>query len=119
MPQGEILELFLSENGVNCFSSFSHYIVNFGVLRSIADITGLNLSYKSSAFEKDILKIMDMMIDDVGKRVWVWFRDFCSDCMYIIAKKYKLLDFTEYEIPNPPFLNEVKLPFFIRKPLNP
>jgi len=101
IPQEEILEVYISENLANCLYSLSDTIVNWSILNSI------NPSNSQIA--------MDTLIKDIAIKVSGWFQVFCVDCIYIIAKKLDI-DSSEVEISESPSINEIKLPYFVRKP---
>jgi len=56
---------------------------------------------------------MDILIGDIAIKVSGWFREFCGDCVFIIFKKLEL-NSTEIEIPEPPSIDDVKLPYFVK-----
>ncbi len=100
IPQEKLLEMHISEHRVNCLYSISDTVVNWSILNSI------NSSNSQQA--------MDILIGDIAIKVSGWFREFCGDCVCIIVKKLGLSS-TEIEIPEPPSIDEVKLPYFIKR----
>jgi hypothetical protein len=100
IPQEELLEMYISEHRGNCLYSISDTVVNWAILNSI------NSSNSQQA--------MDILIGDIAIKVSRWFREFCGDCVCIIAKKLEL-NSTEVEIPEPPSIDDVKLPYFVKR----
>ena len=99
-PDSEIFEIFMSEFFGNCLFSMSNTIVNFGILKC----TGCS----------DLQRAMDKFLRD-GVKVARWFGDFLGECLLVIAKKHLGLESTEAEIPEPPNIKEVTLPYFIKE----
>lgn len=100
IPQEELLEMYISEHRGNCLYSISDTVVNWAILNSI------NSSNSQQA--------MDILIGDIAIKVSRWFREFCGDCVCIIAKKLEL-NSTEVEIPEPPSIDDVKSPYFVKR----
>jgi predicted CopG family antitoxin len=100
ISQEELLEMYISEHSVNCLYSISDTIVNWSILNSIDS--------------SNSQQAMDILIGDIAIKVSGWFREFCGDCVRIIYEKLEL-DYTEVEIPEPPLIDEVKLPYFVKK----
>ena len=100
IPQEELLEMYISEHRVNCLYSISDTVVNWSILNS------LDSSNSQQA--------MEILIGDIVIKVSGWFREFCDDCVCIIVEKLEL-DYTEVEIPEPPLIDEVKLPCFVKR----
>lgn len=98
-PDSEVFHIFLSEGHGNCFYSISQTLVNFAILRSI-DST-------------DHQKAMDQLLREV-MTVTGWFLDFLGGCLLIMVKEYLGGQFLEVEIPEPPELDKVRLPYFVR-----
>ena len=100
-PGSEVFEVFMSEYFGNCLFSMSNTLINFGILK---------------AMEKpDTQSAMDRWLQDAMK-VARWFGDFLGECLLIIANKHLGLKSYEVDIPEPPNINEVALPFFIKEP---
>lgn len=101
-PEGEVFEAFLSENHGNCLYFISHVIVNFAILKSIGG--------------NDFWDAMDKLLKEVNE-VTLWFFDFLGECIAIILQKYKHLGIVtkEIEIPEPPKMDSVDLPYFVSK----
>jgi len=100
IPQEELLEIHISEHRANCLYSISDTIVNWSILNSIDS--------------SNSQQAMDILIGDIAIKVSGWFREFCGDCVCIIAKKLEL-NSTEVEIPEPPSIDDVKLPYFVKR----
>jgi len=100
-PPSEIFEIFMSEFYGNCLFSMSNIIVNFGILKCTGG--------------SDLQSAMDKLLRD-GNKVSRWFGDFLGECLLIIANKHLGLKSYEVDIPEPPDINEVALPFFIKEP---
>lgn len=100
IPQREVLEMFISEHRGNCLYSLSDIIVNWAILNSIDS--------------SNPQRAMDILIDEVAIKVSGWFQEFGGDCVRIIGEKLEL-DYTEVEIPEPPLIDDVKLPYFVKK----
>lgn len=93
-PDSEFFEIFMSEFFGNCLFSMSNTMVNFGILKCTGG--------------------MDKLLRDVVK-VSRWFGDFLGECLLVIAKKHLGLKSTEVEIPKPPNIKDVTLPYFIKE----
>ena len=100
IPQEELLEMYISEHRVNCLYSISDTIVNWSILNSIDS--------------SNSQRAMDELIGDIAIKVSRWFQEFGGDCVRIIGEKLEL-DYTEVEIPEPPSIDEVKLPYFVKR----
>lgn len=100
IPQSEILEVFISEHRGNCLYSLGDVVVNRGLLNSIDP--------------SNPQRAMEILIDEVAVKVSGWFQEFGGDCIRIIVEKLDL-DYTEIEIPEPPLLDDVRLPYFVKK----
>ncbi|MHA1669529.1 MAG: hypothetical protein ACTSV5_03010 [Promethearchaeota archaeon] len=100
IPQDEILEIYISEHRTNCLYSLSDTIVNWSILNSIDS--------------SNSQRAMDKLINDIAIKVSSWFQEFCGDCACIIAKKLDI-DSSEVEISELPSINEIKLPYFVKK----
>ena len=99
-PELEIFEIYLSEEIGNCFYPIAHDLLNSSILE---DIDSNDWSKAMKKFFQEIL--------DVTK----WFLDFAQDCILVISKKYLQLNCEEVQIPEPPSLNDIRLPFFVRR----
>jgi len=98
-PDSEVFEVFLSEGHCNCFYSISQVLTNFAILKSINN--------------QDHQIAMDKLLKEIVK-VTRWFLDFVGDCLLIIARRHLGLKSSEVEIPEPPSINEVILPYFVK-----
>jgi len=101
IPQEALLEVYISEDRANCLYSLSDTIISWAIL-----------NYIDSSNPQ---RAMDKLIGDIAIKVSGWFREFCGDCVCIIAKKLEL-NSTEVEIPQPPSIYDVKLPYFVKRP---
>lgn len=100
IPQEELLEMYISKHRGNCLYSLSDIIVNWAILNSIDS--------------SNSQRAMDELIGDIAIKVSRWFQEFGGDCVRIIGEKLEL-DYTEVEIPEPPSIDEVKLPYFVKR----
>ena len=100
IPQEELLEVYISEHRANCLYSLSDTIINWAILNSIDS--------------SNPQRAMDRLIGEIALKVGRLFQEFCGDCICIIAKKLELSS-TEIEIPEPPSIDNVKLPYFIKR----
>lgn len=99
-PDLEIFEIYLSEENGNCFYSIAHDLLNSSILE---DIDSNNWP---KAMDKFFQEIMD---------VTKWFLNFTLDCTRVISEKYLQMNYEEVQIPEPQKLNDIRLPFFIRR----
>jgi len=99
-PDLESFEMYLSEEYGNCFYSIAHDLLNSSILD---DIDSNNWSKAMNKFFQEIL--------DVTK----WFLDFAQDCILVISKKYLQMNYEEVQIPEPPSLDDITLPFFVKR----
>ena len=99
-PDLEIFEIYLSEESGNCFYSIAHDLLNSSILE---DIDSNDWSKAMKKFFQEIL--------DVTK----WFLDFVQDCILVISKKYLQMKPEEVQIPEPSSLNDIRLPFFVKR----
>jgi predicted CopG family antitoxin len=100
MPQEELLEMYISEHRGNCLYSLSDIIVNWAILNSIDS--------------SNSQQAMEILIGEIAIKVSGWFQEFGGDCVRIIVEKLEL-DYTEVEIPEPPLLDDIKLPYFVKR----
>lgn len=103
VPDSEIFEIFMSEFYGNCVFSMSNVLVTYLIL----EYTGI------ANTEKAIAKLLD----DVTK-VTRWFGHFLGRCLLVFAEKHLGFEYTEVEVPEPPDINEVPLPYFIKGEIN-
>jgi len=98
-PDTEVFEVFMSDCFSNCVFSVSNVLLHFAILKS----TGITNT--DEAMGKLLRDVMD---------VTKWFGRFLDVCLLIFAKEHLGLESTKVEIPEPPDINEVALPFFIK-----
>lgn len=99
-PDSEIFEMYFAKESGNCFYPIAHDLLNSSILEEI----------NSNDWAKAMNDFFQEIID-----VTKWFLDFTSDCIKVIAKKYFKLEYEEVEIPEPPSLNDITLPFFVKR----
>jgi hypothetical protein len=99
-PDSEVFEIFISEDHGNCLYHISHVLVMVAILKSLRC--------------PDFWTAMDKLLEDVHK-VTGWFLQFLGECLIVIFEKYLGRGHIEVEIPEPPTIDDVKLPFFVRK----
>lgn len=99
-PETEKYEMYFSEESGNCFYSIAHDLLNSAILD---DINSEDWPKAMNDFFQEIL--------DISK----CFLEFSSDCIRVIAEKYLNLKIEEVDIPEPPSLNDIILPFFVRR----
>jgi len=102
--ESEIFPVFFEEAHGNCFYQMSHGLSNIAMLRLIC---------KSQSLDADN-DPMSILVGDVV-RVTRWFLDFIGNYIMLVAIKYFGFEYTEVEIPEPPDINKVALPFFIKE----
>jgi len=100
MPEDEALEIFLSEAQGNSFYSASSLIY----LRGIA--AAIDAEDTTKGFETYMSETLE-----VSGKVIVFLNEMISE----IAKRYLHLQPEEIEIPEPPHMNEIHVPFFIAR----
>jgi len=96
----EIFEIYFSEEYGNCFFSITHDLLNISILE---DIEPNNWSKAMNDFFQEIL--------DTTK----YFLDFSQDCIRIVLEKYLIMNYEEIEIPEPLSINDITLPFFVKR----
>ena len=99
VPDSEVFEVFLSELFGNCVFSMSNALITLSILRLT----------KSS----DTQKAMDKWVREIIK-VSQWFGEFLGGCMRVFARRHSEFNYSDVEIPEPPHVNEVTLPYFIK-----
>jgi hypothetical protein len=99
-PDLEIFEIYLSEENGNCFYSIAHDLLNTSILEDI------DSDEQAKAMNDFFQQIMD-----TTKR----FLDFTQDCIMVISKKYLQLNCEEVQIPEPSSLEDITLPFFVKR----
>ncbi len=98
-PISEIFEVFMSDYFGNCVFSMSNVLTTFAILKS----TGITNTEEA----------MRKLLRDVNE-VTQWFGHFLGGCLLIFVKEHLGLKSTKVDIPEPPDINEVALPFFIK-----
>ena len=99
-PDSKIFEIYLSEEYGNCFYSITHDLLNSSMLKEI------NSSDQAKAMDDFFQQIMD-----TTKRLL----DFTQDCIRVISEKYLQLNYEDVQMPEPPSLDDITLPFFVKK----
>lgn len=98
-PDSEIFKVFMAEEHGNCHYSISNVLLNFAILKT----TGISNTQKAMGrFLQDVIQVTR------------WFGDFLGDCLLIIANKHLGLKSYDVDIPDPPDINEVTLPYFVK-----
>ncbi|MDD5063381.1 MAG: hypothetical protein PHQ35_01295 [Phycisphaerae bacterium] len=103
LRESEIFEIFMSEFYGNCVFSMSNVLINYLILEH----TGVENTDENT--NKAMIKLLHDITD-----VTSWFGSFLGGCLLVFAKKHLGLESTEVEIPEPPDINEVTLPYFIK-----
>lgn len=100
VPDSEIFEMYFAKESGNCFFPIAHDLLNSAILEEI------NSDVWAKAMNDFFQEILD---------ITKCFLAFISDCIKVIAEKYLNLKIEEVEIPEPPSLNDITLPFFVRR----
>jgi hypothetical protein len=103
MPEDEALEIFLSEAQGNSFYSASFILYIRGIAAAI-DAEDATRGFKTYMAET---------LEVAGKAI-----AFLNEMVSEIAKKYLDLQYEEQEIPEPPRMSEIYVPFFVTRPFN-
>jgi hypothetical protein len=98
-PDSEVFEIFMADAHGNCFYSISHILVMYAILKS----TGL------SNIDGAMKKVLHEML-----QVTRWFVDFLGGCLLVFARRHLGFEHAEVEIPDPPDINEIDLPYFVK-----
>lgn len=101
VAQNEVLDIYISEHLGNCLYSFGEVMVNRAILKYINS--------------SNLQQAMNRLVEEIAIKVNGWFQIIGRDCIQFIFKKLDHPDFTEIEVPEPPSINEVKLPYFVKK----
>jgi len=96
----EIFEIYLSEEYGNCFFSIAHDLLNTSILDDI----------EPNNWPKAMNKFFQEIIDNTK-----YFLDFTQDCIRVISEKYLKMNYEEIQIPEPSSLNNITLPFFVKR----
>lgn len=102
LPNDEHFEIYLNQYQGNCF----YYIPNVLVMNAILDWSGIS----------DSLQALDKFFDEVTS-VTSWFVNFLGHCLPIFADNKIQWKLEEIDIPDPPAINTISLPYFVGKPL--
>lgn len=99
---GEELEMYLAEDHGNCLYFMAHVIANNALLRRIDDKNPWNAL---DIIFKDVLSVANDFLDFIGDIILVFFR------------RHKELEsiMEEVEIPEPPAIGTISLPYFIKR----
>jgi len=100
-PQDQVFEIYLSEYQGNC----CYFMSNVLLLDAILEWTGIS----------DPLKATDTFFKEVLSAAR-WFIEFLNHCLVTFAKNNIEWDLEEIEIPDPPNIAEVAIPYFVAKP---
>lgn len=100
ITQDETLDMLISEHQGNSLFSFSDAIINFSILSFINS--------------KDQQEAMDILVEEVILKVCKWFQRFGYGFVEIIIKKFEF-DCIEIELKDVLPIEDVKLPYFVRK----
>ena len=94
----EIFEMALSEEATSLYA-FSDIMVHKAIFEYL----------EPSDIEKSLKKLMDEVVRDVSR----WFIDFGNECLRVTVEKLNI-EYTKAEIPDPPLLREMRLPYFVK-----
>lgn len=102
IPPSEVPHLIFAEHRINCLYSLSDIIVNWAILLSI-DPT-------------DPKRALETLIDEIVKDVSGYFQEFGFACIEIIVNKLGIMNKSEeIRIPDPPSIDDINLPYFVKK----
>jgi hypothetical protein len=99
-PDLEIFEIYFSEEYGNCYYSIAHDLLNTSILEDIGS------DEQANAMDEYFQKIISTT---------KYFLDFTQDCIRVISEKYLQWNYEEVQIPEPPSLEDITLPFFVRR----
>lgn len=99
IPDSEIFYMLISKEHGNCFYSMSYELTNLAILKATGQS---NIDDGMKKLLGDVLKVTRL------------FANFLGDCLRIIVEKHLGLGHSEVEIPDPPDMNEIVLPYFIK-----
>ena len=99
-PDSEIFEIYLSKEYGNCFYSIAHDLLNTSILKDI------DSDDQAKAMNKYFQEIMD---------ITKCFLNFTQDSIGVISKMYLQMNYEEIQIPEPQNLNDIRLPFFVKR----
>jgi hypothetical protein len=103
-PQTKIYSLFLSEAYGNCFYKISHDLSDEAMLEQIGTTESQDdTKPPMTAFMEDVQHVVSSFLNFIGSYI-----------MVVIIKNFGFEEHTEVEIPEPPDLNEVTVPYFVK-----
>jgi hypothetical protein len=94
----DVFEIYLANYYANCLFSMASAVINCGILRSSG--------------ETSLEGAVDKCLNET-KEVAKWFGNFFGGCLEIIGGKYDFKS-VEVEIPEPPDIDKVTTPYFVR-----
>lgn len=103
ITQDETLSMLISEHQGNNLFAFSDTIINSSILNSINP--------------NDQQKAMDTLVEEVILKVCKWFQNFGYGFVELIIEKLRF-DCEEIELEDIPAIEDVKLPYFVKKRKN-
>lgn len=107
VPTEEVFELLLAPEHGNCLYSMSDVILNFSLLKAVhPDLNPVD--------PDDVSRAMDKVLGETF-HVTRQFLDFLGECLVIIADRYLGLRSEPVEVRNPPVLQDLSLPYFVRQ----
>ena len=99
-PEDEVFELYLSEGQGNSLYYMSSVLHTMGILRTID--------------ESDSRLAIDKYFSETSE-VAGNFLEFFNHCLVALVEKHLQLDLEEIEIPDPPNISDMYLPYFIKR----
>ena len=99
LPDSEVFEMFLAEHFGNCVFSMSNALITSSILR----LTNCS----------DGQKAMDKWVEEIP-RVSQLFGEFLGGCLRVFGERHSGFKSLKVEIPEPPDVNEVTLPYFFK-----
>ena len=99
-PDSEIFEIYFSKEYGNCFFSIAQDLLNTSILEDI----------EPDNWPKAMNDFFQKIIDTTK-----YFLDFLQDCIRVIFKKYLEKNYEIIEIPEPLSINDITLPFFVKR----
>ena len=100
LPDEENFEIYLNQYQGNSF----YYITNVLLMNAILEWSGI----------PDPLQALDKFFDEVTS-VARWYIDFFGHCITRFAKNKINWELKEIDIPDPPPINSISLPFFVSR----
>lgn len=105
ISEEEPLEIYLSASTGNCF----YYASNLLTMMTVLEMTDE---------DTDVRKALDKFFKEIWE-VAGWFLDFLNSCLRVLAEKNgwdSRLITEKVEIPEPPGIDEIFIPCFLKKP---